>query len=161
MSYTSYSIKSFIGAKIRRITRYQKTSTYLAQVNGVKNTQFIIAQDLCRINAKTCNIKKAMPKLPEFIFQKLKNKVVSNLDSLQAYWHLTLHPDSRPYTCFYLNNRIMQFNRMPQGMSSAPACWDEAMSIIFSPATLQTIKLSLSAHEISLLPLSFSDFLDY
>ena len=135
-----------------------KASTYLAQINGTKNTQFRIVQDLRRINTATKNIKKAMPKLPEMIFQKLKNKIVSSLDANQAYWHLVLHPDSRPYTCFYLNNKIMQFNRMPQGLASAPACWDQAMSLIFSPETLQTIKSKLPEHEKSLVPNTFDDF---
>ncbi len=46
-----------------------------------KNSSFRIVQDLRRINAKTKNVKKASPKLPEFIFQKLKNKVVSSVDA--------------------------------------------------------------------------------
>jgi exonuclease I len=61
-----------------------KASVYLAQVRGEKNSSFRIVQDLRRINAKTKNVKKASPKLPEFIFQKLKNKVVSSVD---ATWH--------------------------------------------------------------------------
>ena len=35
-----------------------KASTYLAQVKGVKNTQFCIVQDLRRVNAATKNIKR-------------------------------------------------------------------------------------------------------
>ena len=65
-----------------------KASVYLAQVRGEKNSSFRIVQDLRRINAKTKNVKKASPKLPEFIFQKLKNKVVSSVDANMAYWHL-------------------------------------------------------------------------
>ena len=79
-----------------------KASTYLAQVKGVKNTQFRIVQDLRRVNAATKNIKKTIPKLPEQIFQKLRGKIVSSIDANQAYWHLILAPESRPYTCFYL-----------------------------------------------------------
>ncbi len=138
-----------------------KASTYLAQINGTKNTQFRIVQDLRRINSATLNIKKAMPKLPENIFQKLKNKIVSSLDANQAYWHLVLHPASRPYTCFYLNNKIMQFNRMPQGLASAPSCWDQAMSLIFSPATLTSIKETLPKNEQQLLPNTFEEFFTF
>jgi hypothetical protein len=116
----------------------------LAQVKGIKNTQFLIVQDLRRVNAATRNVKKTSPKLPEQIFQKLRGKIVSSIDANQAYWHLQLDADSRPYTCFYLRNRIMQFNRMVQGLTSAPACWDQAMSIIFSRKTLATLKKSTS-----------------
>ena len=121
-----------------------KASVYLAQVKGEKNTSFRIVQDLRRINAKTSNIKRALPKLPEFIFQKLKNKVVSSIDANQAYWHLRLHEESRPYTAFYMQNRTLQFCRMPQGLASAPACWDEAMSRIFSSKTMRRVKQQLS-----------------
>ena len=46
-----------------------KASVYLAQVRGQKNSSFRIVQDLRRINSNTKNIKRASPKLPEFIFQ--------------------------------------------------------------------------------------------
>jgi hypothetical protein len=98
----------------------------------MKNTQFRIVQDLRRVNAATKNVKKTVPKLPEQIFQRLRGKVVSSMDANQAYWHLPLAQESRPFTCFWLRNRVMQFNRMVQGLASAPACWDQAMSIIFS-----------------------------
>ena len=132
-----------------------KASVYLAQVKGEKNTSFRIVQDLRRINAKTSNIKKALPKLPEFIFQKLKNKVVSSIDANQAYWHLKLHKESRPYTAFYLQKRTLQFCRMPQGLASAPACWDEAMSRIFSSKTMEKVKALLTPEERAKLPDDF------
>ena len=138
-----------------------KASVYLAQVKGEKNTSFRIVQDLRRINAKTSNVKKALPKLPEFIFQKLKNKVVSSIDANQAYWHLKLHKESRPYTAFYMQNRTLQFCRMPQGLASAPACWDEAMSRIFSPKTMSRVKLQLSQAERDQLPDDFKSFFDF
>ena len=67
-----------------------KASTYLAQIQGVRNTQFRIVQDLRRVNAVTKNVKRTVPKLPEQIFQKLKGKIVSSMDANQAYWHLPL-----------------------------------------------------------------------
>lgn len=138
-----------------------KASVYLAQVRGEKNSSFRIVQDLRRINAKTKNVKKASPKLPEFIFQRLKNKVVSSVDANMAYWHLVLDPESRSYTAFYLKNKKMQFCRMPQGFASAPACWDEAMARIFSPKTMQRIKAMLTSEEADQLPDSFEDFFTY
>jgi len=139
-----------------------KASVYLAQVRGEKNSSFRIVQDLRRVNAKTLNVKKALPKLPEFIFQKLKNKVVSTVDANQAYWHLTLAPQSRSYTAFYLQGRTLQFCRMPQGLTSAPGCWDRAMSVIFSPKTMSQVKEKhLTQAEADQLPESFEDFFDY
>ena len=139
-----------------------KASVYLAQVRGEKNSSFRIVQDLRRVNAKTLNVKKALPKLPEFIFQKLKNKVVSTVDANQAYWHLTLAPQSRSYTAFYLQGRTLQFCRMPQGLTSAPGCWDRAMSMIFSSETMRQVKEKhLTQAEADQLPESFEDFFDY
>jgi len=138
-----------------------KASVYLAQVRGEKNSSFRIVQDLRRINAKTKNVKKASPKLPEFIFQKLKNKVVSSVDANMAYWHLVLDPESRSYTAFYLKHKKMQFCRMPQGFASAPACWDEAMGRIFSSKTMKRIKALLDPEEADQLPDSFDEFFTY
>jgi hypothetical protein len=56
-----------------------KASTYLAQVKGIKNTQFCIVQDLHRVNAATRNVKKTNPKLPEQIFQKLNERSLAAL----------------------------------------------------------------------------------
>ncbi len=139
-----------------------KASVYLAQVRGEKNSSFRIVQDLRRINAKTKkNVKKASPKLPELIFQKLKNKVVSSVDANITYWHLVLDPEWRSYTASYLKNKKMQFCRMPQGFASAPACWDEAMARIFSPKTMRRIKAMLNSKEADQLPASFEDFFTY
>ena len=138
-----------------------KASTFLAQMKGTKNSQFRIVQDLRRINKVTKNPKRSLPKLPEHIFQKLKNKIVSSVDTLQAYWHLVLHPESRPYTCFYLKNRVMQFNRLPQGFISASACWDQAMLETFSPETLAEIKLLLTPEEAAQLGHTFEDFFTF
>ena len=138
-----------------------KASTFLAEIKGSKNKQFRIVQDLRRINKVIKNVKRSLPKLPEHIFQKLKNKIVSSVDTLQAYWHLVLHPESRPYTCFYLKNRVMQFNRMPQGFISASACWDQAMLETFSPETLAEIKKELTPEEAAQLGHSFEEFFTF
>jgi hypothetical protein len=113
------------------------------------------------VNAATRNVKKTIPKLPEQIFQKIHGKIVSSIDANQAYWHLLLDPKSRPYTCFYLRNRIMQFNRMVQGLTSATACWDQAMGIIFSDATLAKLKVKLPKEQAEKVPDSFLDFFTY
>ena len=57
-----------------------KASTYLAQVRGVKSYQFRIVQDLRRINSNTLNVKKSLPVLPEKIFTRMQNKIVSSVD---------------------------------------------------------------------------------
>jgi hypothetical protein len=138
-----------------------KASTFLAEIKGSKNQQFRIVQDLRRINKITKNVKRSLPKLPEHIFQKIKNKIVSSVDTLQAYWHLVLHPDSRPYTCFYLKNGVMQFNRLPQGFISASAYWDQAMMETFSLETLAEIKLELTPEEAAQLGHSFEEFFTF
>ena len=51
-----------------------KASTYLAQVKGVKNTQFRIVQDLRRVNAATKNVKKPYPNCLSRSFKNYKGK---------------------------------------------------------------------------------------
>jgi RNase H-like domain found in reverse transcriptase/Reverse transcriptase (RNA-dependent DNA polymerase) len=55
----------------------------------------------------------------------------------------------------------MQFNRMVQGLTSAPACWDQAMGIIFSDATLTKLKAKFPKEQAELVPDSFQDFFTY
>jgi hypothetical protein len=50
---------------------------------------------------------------------------------------------------------------MPQGLASAPACWDEAMSRIFSSRTMSKVKARLPQCEADLLPDSFEPIFDY
>jgi len=138
-----------------------KASTYLAQVRGEKTYQFRIVQDLRRINQNTKNIKKSQPVLPESIFTRMQGKIVSSIDANQAYWHLVLDHASRPWTAFYLGKKLYQFNRMAQGLMNAPACWDEAMKIIFSPETMAKIKKLISKAKADQLPDSFDSFFTY
>jgi len=135
-----------------------KASTFLAQIRGEKNHTFRIVQDLRRINANTKNVKKSQPVLPESIFARMQNKIVSSIDANQAYWHLVLDPASRPYTCFYLGKKTYQYNRMAQGLMNAPACWDEAMSVIFSEKTMSEVKKLLGPEKASKLPDNFEPF---
>jgi len=83
-----------------------KASTYLAQVRGEKSFTFRIIHDLRRINAKTKNVQRSHPVLPESIFTRMQGKLVSSIDINQAYWHLVLDPASRPWTCFYIGKKI-------------------------------------------------------
>ena len=135
-----------------------KASTYLAQVRGEKTFTFRIVQDLRRINLNTKNVKKSQPVLPESIFTRMQNKIVSSIDANQAYWHLVLDHASRPWTAFYLGKKLYQFNRMAQGLMNAPACWDEAMKIIFSAETMIEIKKLISKSHASQLPDDFESF---
>ena len=137
-----------------------KASTYLAQIRGEKNYTFRIVQDLRRINSHTKNVRKSHPVLPESIFSRMQNKIVSSIDANQAYWHLVLDPASRPWTCFYLGKKVYQYNRMAQGLMNSPACWDKAMEIIFSPETMKRVKSEMGPKAQSL-PESFDSFFAY
>jgi hypothetical protein len=50
---------------------------------------------------------------------------------------------------------------MVQGLASAPACWDQAMSIIFSKETMAQIKTELPQEEADALPDDFESFFTY
>ena len=138
-----------------------KASTYLAQVRGEKTYTFRIVQDLRRINLNTKNIRKSQPVLPESIFTRMQNKIVSSIDANQAYWHLVLDNESRPWTAFYLGKKLYQFNRMAQGLMNAPACWDEAMMMIFSPETMNLVKNTMRKSDADRLPDSYDRFFTY
>ena len=58
--------------------------------------------------------------------------VFAVFDALNGYFQLELHPDSRKYTCFVVNEGRMFFNRAPQGLSQSADSFVEATDRILS-----------------------------
>jgi transposase InsO family protein len=66
---------------------------------------------------------------PQDIFQKARNaKILSKLDISKGYWHIELHPDSRPLTAFITpSHGLLQFCRLPMGMVDSGAVFCRAV----------------------------------
>lgn len=65
---------------------------------------------------------------PETIFPKLAGaRYFTKLDLKNAFFHVELHPDSRAITTFMTKRGMMQFNRLPFGISVAPEFFQRVM----------------------------------
>ena len=64
-----------------------------------------------------------------------------SLDLTDAYLHVLIHPMSRKYLCFTLNNKIFQFRALPFGLSTSPFVFTQLMTAIASHLHNKAISL--------------------
>ena len=53
-----------------------------------------------------------------------------SLDLTDAYFHVPIHPNSRKYLRFCLNNQVFQFRALPFGLSTAPRVFTKLMAVV-------------------------------
>ena len=80
---------------------------------------------------KGCISLIPLPKIDE-LYAKLKGyKVFSNLDLISGYYHIGLSDSAKPKSAFVLSSLgKYQFNRVPFGLSQAPAYFQELINDI-------------------------------
>ena len=64
-----------------------------------------------------------------------------SLDLTDAYLHVLIHPMSRKYLRFTLNNKIFQFRALPFGLSTSPFVFTQLMTAIASHLHTKAISL--------------------
>ena len=69
-----------------------------------------------------------MKNIQDSIFNLGKCEYFTGLDLIKGYFQLKLHPESRPYTAFTVNNKQYQFTRLVQGLSSSPAAFQREIT---------------------------------
>lgn len=72
-----------------------------------------------------------IPRVDE-LFNKMRGgKQFSKIDLSQAYQQILLHPESRRYTVISTHRGLFQYNRLPFGVSCAPAQFQRLMEQLF------------------------------
>ena len=61
----------------------------------------------------------------------------STLDLRSGYWQVSMRSEDREKTAFMTPNGLYEFLRMPYGLSTAPATFSRAISIILSGLTYE------------------------
>ena len=64
-----------------------------------------------------------------------------SLDLTDAYLHVLIHPMSRKYLRFTLNNKLFQFRALPFGLSTSPFVFTQLMTAIASHLHTKAISL--------------------
>lgn len=89
-----------------------------------KDGSYRFCVDYRKLNAVTEKDSYPLPMVSDTL-DKLRNaRYLSSLDVKSAFWQVPVAESSRKYTAFTVPNRgLFQFNRMPFGLSNAPATW--------------------------------------
>ena len=101
-----------------------------SQNAGPPNYRLVV--DHTSLNAITLNAQAPCSVLPETIVRKLMGKRVTKGDLSLAYYNIELTETSKPWTCFYLENSVYQFNRLSMGVNSAPSTFIKFISMVFA-----------------------------
>jgi len=73
-----------------------------------------------------------LPKIDEMYGDLAGTTVFSNLDVRSGYHHIGLTEDSKPKTAFVVQNGKWEFNRVPFGLSQAPAYFQAMINLVLN-----------------------------
>ena len=102
-------------------------SDYAAPVIVVKkkdSDEPRICIDYRGLNKVTRKDAFASPRIDDLLNRLGKKKIFSRLDVKSAYYHVEVHPDSRHKTAFRYEGRLMEWVRLPMGLSNSPSTWN-------------------------------------
>ena len=104
-------------------------------------------------NLNDCAIGVSAPALLslDHILDKLKDKIISNVDLSNGYHHIRLSAKSCPLTAFYLGDKILEYCRLTMGYNDAPRQFVIFMQKIFSQSAFEECWKTLNEQEQGLL----------
>ena len=89
-----------------------------------KDGSYRFCIDYRKLNLITKNDANPLPRVDDNMF--------STLDLLSGYWQLRMRPEDREKIAFVTPGGLYEFLRMPYGLSTAPATFSRAISIVLS-----------------------------
>jgi len=93
----------------------------------VVNTGFLGFRQL---NSITTKDKFPLPRIDETIDYLYGSKFFSTLDLISEYWQIEIDEEDKPKTAFSTEDGHYKFNRMPSGLTNAPATFQRLMNHI-------------------------------
>ena len=96
--------------------------------------------DARNLNNALINVPLTTVPMIDHILQKVRGKIVSQMDFTQAFFSLEVTDESKPYLCFHVNGQVYTFNRLLQGLKSSPAIFIMTANETFSDGSLRRIK---------------------
>ena len=108
-------------------------SPYCVPVVLIKkpDTTYRLALDLRVLNSVTVFDCEPMPLIDQDFYKFTGAVHFSEIDITKAYYQIVLDPDSRKFTAFQTPQGLMQFTRMPFGLSTACASYIRLMRKVF------------------------------
>ena len=124
-------------------------------------TTFRPVVDLRQTNSLSLNVELPNAILPDSIISKMKDKITSNFDLVNAFFNIELEEQSRRYCCFFFEKEKFQFCRLTQGLSSAPGALSKLLALIFNSQVYEQSFSELSNQEQSFISGKYTGFEDF
>lgn len=86
--------------------------------------------DFRSLNKIVTPMSVPLPLIDDILTLLGQSKYFTTLDLKSGYWQVELDEESKPKTAFACHRGLFQFNRMPFGLSNAPAVFQELMNIV-------------------------------
>ena len=91
--------------------------------------------DYRKLNSVTVGHAHPLPRIDDILDSLRHSKYFTTLDLRGGYWQISVDEHDRHKTAFATPNGLYEFNRMPFGLSTAPATFQRTMDIILSGLT--------------------------
>ena len=101
--------------------------------------KFRLALDFRLLNEATIQVNRTNSVNIDDFINRIKGKIVSQLDLTQAFFAIELDELSQDLTAFFLKDKKYKWKRLSQGLIGAPATFEKLMRKTFSDETLEEI----------------------
>ena len=122
------AVKEMLDAKI--IERSQSPWSFPLVVVKKKDGSDRMCVDFRTLNKIVRPVSFPLPLIDDILCLLGKAKYFTALDLKSGYWQVELDEKSKEKTAFACHKGLFQFNRMPFGLSNAPAVFQELMNIV-------------------------------
>jgi hypothetical protein len=97
-----------------------------------KNGDVRVAIDYRKLNEISKKDAYPMPRVDEILDKLGKARIFSKLDCNQGYYQISVAEEDREKTAFRFEGELLEFTRLPFGLSSAPATFNRLGSKLFA-----------------------------
>ncbi|KAI8517499.1 hypothetical protein Bbelb_035160 [Branchiostoma belcheri] len=99
--------------------------------------------DYRRVNAKTHHDAFPLPRIEESLSALQGAAIFSTLDLASGYWQVAVDEEDKEKTAFSTQFGLFEFNRLPFGLSGAPASFQRLMQHCLGDQNLETLLIYL------------------
>ena len=100
-----------------------------------KDGELRFCVDYRKLNLVTVGHAHPLPRIDDILDSLGNSQYFTTLDLRSGYWQISVDEQDRHKTAFVTQSGLYEFNRMPFGLSTAPATFQRTMDIVLSGLT--------------------------